>query len=383
MPPSSFAALGIDDVAVAVYRHVVAGAGAADEGGSAAAPTAGAVARAVHLDEGTALAALERLRSLGLVQRSAGGGGYGAVDPRVAVPAVVAARADALVEVRAAVPELGELFDEGRRPHDADELTRVVVGQAAVGDWYSQLEHRATTDFVAFDRPPYVVASNESTQRVALGRGVRWRAVYTVASISADGSWQGVHRLGAEGEEARITHDLPVKLAVADRRVALVSIGHDPGRPEALVTESEPLVAALYDLFEARWRSALPVPGAPGAGEPAVDWAEVAARLAASTSTPASASASTSGGWPVSTASSAGGATAGRDEEARLASRPPTPAERDLLALVAAGATDDVIAAQLGISSRTLRRRLHALFDELGASNRFHAGVEAARRGWV
>ena len=35
------------------------------------------------------------------------------------------------------------------------------------------------------------------------------------------------------------------------------------------------------------------------------------------------------------------------------------------------------------ISPRTLRRRLHDLFDELGASNRFHAGVEAARRGWV
>lgn len=369
MPLPSFAALGIDDVAVAVYRHVVAGAGVADSAGTAAGPTPEAVARAVHLDEATALAALERLRQLGLVQRSAGGDGYGAVDPRVAVPAVVAARADALVEVRAAVPELGALFDEGRRPRDADELTRVVVGHAAVGDWYSRLEHRATTDFVAFDRPPYVVASNESTQRVALGRGVRWRAVYTVASISADGSWQGVHRLGADGEEARITHDLPVKLAVADRRVALVSIGHDPDRPEALVTESEPLVAALHDLFEARWRSALPVPGTPGAGRAAVDWVSVAARLAASSTS--------------TVTSPSGVATPSRDQEARLAMRPPTPAERDLLALVAAGATDEVIAGQLGISSRTLRRRLHALFDELGASNRFHAGVEAARRGWV
>nr|WP_254281022.1 helix-turn-helix transcriptional regulator [Frigoribacterium sp. VKM Ac-2836] len=158
-------------------------------------------------------------------------------------------------------------------------------------------------------------------------------------------------------------------MAVADRRVALVSIGHDPERPEALVTESEPLVAALYDLFEARWRGASPVPGTPGAGRAAVDWASVAARLAA---------ASPSGSAPVP-----GGAVPSREQEARLATRPPTPAERDLLALVAAGATDDVIAGQLGISSRTLRRRLHALFDELGASNRFHAGVEAARRGWV
>lgn len=54
-----------------------------------------------------------------------------------------------------------------------------------------------------------------------------------------------------------------------------------------------------------------------------------------------------------------------------------------LLEQLAAGAHDEQIARKLGISLRTVRRRVSALMDELGADSRFQAGVEAARRGWV
>jgi DNA-binding CsgD family transcriptional regulator/predicted transcriptional regulator len=388
----SLAALGIDPVTAAVYEFVLACGDTVD---------VAAIASARGLDDAVVVTALEQLRNIGLVHRTADGHGrhapgYGAVDPRVAVSALVAAHDEQLADARTAVAGLGALFDDGRRVADPSGTTTVLTGHAAVGDWYSRLQHRARGEFLAFDRPPYVVATNESVERGALNRGVHWRAIYTVASFTVDGSLQGVHRLGADGEEARVTHDLPVKLAIADRQVALVSVGplDDPtAAPEALLTESPALIAALCDLFESRWRTAVPVPALPattasgGAGtDAAVDWAEVAARLAAVTRAP--------GGLDPEGPGPGAGTRAG--------ARPPRPAvgpgspadpvtglraptvdERDLLAFVAAGATDDVIARQLGISPRTLRRRLHDLFDELGASNRFHAGVEAARRGWV
>lgn len=50
---------------------------------------------------------------------------------------------------------------------------------------------------------------------------------------------------------------------------------------------------------------------------------------------------------------------------------------------LARGARDEQIARTLGISLRTVRRRVAALMTELGADSRFAAGVEAARRGWV
>jgi DNA-binding CsgD family transcriptional regulator len=60
-----------------------------------------------------------------------------------------------------------------------------------------------------------------------------------------------------------------------------------------------------------------------------------------------------------------------------------TDLRRFLLQQLAAGEHDEQIARRLGISLRTVRRRVADLMSELGADSRFQAGVEAARRGWI
>jgi DNA-binding CsgD family transcriptional regulator len=57
--------------------------------------------------------------------------------------------------------------------------------------------------------------------------------------------------------------------------------------------------------------------------------------------------------------------------------------EQELLRLLAHGATDEVAAAQLGISVRTVRRMVAQIMNRLGARSRFQAGVKAADRGWL
>jgi DNA-binding NarL/FixJ family response regulator len=54
-----------------------------------------------------------------------------------------------------------------------------------------------------------------------------------------------------------------------------------------------------------------------------------------------------------------------------------------LLAQLAQGAKDEQIARILGISLRTVRRRVASMMAELGVDSRFQAGVEAVRRGWL
>jgi DNA-binding CsgD family transcriptional regulator len=57
--------------------------------------------------------------------------------------------------------------------------------------------------------------------------------------------------------------------------------------------------------------------------------------------------------------------------------------EREMLRLLSLGATDEVAAAQLGISVRTVRRMVAQIMHRLGARSRFQAGVKAADRGWL
>jgi DNA-binding NarL/FixJ family response regulator len=61
----------------------------------------------------------------------------------------------------------------------------------------------------------------------------------------------------------------------------------------------------------------------------------------------------------------------------------PDDLRRFLLEALGSGAQDEQIARRLGLSLRTVRRRVAELMEELGAQSRFQAGVEAARRGWL
>lgn len=61
----------------------------------------------------------------------------------------------------------------------------------------------------------------------------------------------------------------------------------------------------------------------------------------------------------------------------------PTVATQRLLRLMRTGAIDETIARELGVSLRTVHRRITRLQNLLGARSRFQLGVIACERGWV
>lgn len=60
-----------------------------------------------------------------------------------------------------------------------------------------------------------------------------------------------------------------------------------------------------------------------------------------------------------------------------------TSADHRILALLAAGATDDAIDRATGRSMRTVQRRIRELMLLAGAQTRFQLGMSASQRGWV
>lgn len=56
--------------------------------------------------------------------------------------------------------------------------------------------------------------------------------------------------------------------------------------------------------------------------------------------------------------------------------------DRRLPAMMAGGIKDRAIARALGVTERTVGRRIQELMTQLEATTRFQAGPQAARRGW-
>lgn len=279
---------------------------------------------------------LEPLRELGLVRL---------VDDRVMVPLLAeavaelvqrearraATSAERLESLAFAVPHL---VADSTRP-DEHELAEVrpLDGELSTGgnplELLGQMIRSSRGDMLWLRPDAWAMPREAAVAAVlaeAMATGRRSRAIYPVRALAE--APEAVQARARLGEQIRVLSELPTRMFILGDAHAVL--------PEPLGTTDEPrihvrqraLVTALTLWFESLWSRAAPVP-----------------RLDAG--------------------------------EARPDLR------KFLLEQLVAGYTDEVIARRLGISLRTVRRRIASLMEDLGVDTRFQAGVEATRRGWV
>lgn len=311
-----------------------------------------AVARADQLAEVAGLTAehaddlLRRLEAKGLAVRHGEDPVFRPQPPDVALGTALLRRQESLEGDRRLVAGLSEEFRAVARRRDADHVVEVVLGAGALRERLRDLQQSAREEILWFCRanPLAMQGADNTEERDALARGVRYRAIYERALLEGPGELDSVLEGIGWGEEARVAHALPIRLAIVDRRTAICPLIRDQerglGEPSAAVIRGGELLTALLDLFEGHWERASPLPRA-GAAE--------------------------------------------SDEKSGTVGQPDGIGEADrlLLSLVVAGTPDKSIVTQLGISRRTVQRRLDRLMAIAGVDARTALAYQAARRGWV
>ncbi|HEY0534333.1 MAG TPA: TrmB family transcriptional regulator, partial [Actinoplanes sp.] len=111
-----------------------------------------------------------------------------------------------------------------------------------------------------FDALPPDVALGETP---ALTRGVRYRAIYERELLEKPGELESILDAIGLGEQSRTLPTLPVRLAIADRALAICPPVPDAvrglGEPTAAVIRPSELLDALIALFESYWERATPL----------------------------------------------------------------------------------------------------------------------------
>lgn len=262
---------------------------------------------------------------------------FAAVMPDVAVSELIATQESQLRRLREYAHQLAAARRANSGALHPAELVEVIEGAVNVRNAFVRLQRDAQSEMRVFDKPPYTAEQpdgNPEEYRL-LGEGrVRYRTLYERAALTQPERmaeiWSGIR----QGERARVTTSLPMKMALCDSRLALIPVSassNNAGHAAYLVHPSS-LLDALSELFEAMWEKAVPFNHRPGHGH----------------------------------------------EEQILTDR-----DVDLLGMLAAGTTDETIARTFGWSVRTVRRHMHRIMTITGAATRFQAGMEASRRGWV
>ncbi|MEO3923826.1 helix-turn-helix domain-containing protein [Micromonosporaceae bacterium B7E4] len=314
-------AVGINPMDEVVYRALLAG------------PRQTVAELAKELDR-TPLAvrrSVTALTGLGLVGRVAGRPvRLVAARPDVALDLLVAQRRQELNQVQLHARQLlTEMApDEGHYP---ERVVEVLVGRQAVGNRFTQLLQATTTELTILDRPPYAADLRETDSNLdrLFRNGITVRGIYAPESLESPNMLAAALRAAQAGELSRVHPTVPIKLAISDRRLAVLPLSDDTSVDSALVIHPSALLDSLVALFEQLWRQAVPL---------------------------------------VTTSQTRTGPV---DDD-----------DRRLVTLLAAGAKDDAIARQLGTSTRTVSRRVGELLSRLRARTRFQAGVLAEKHGW-
>ena len=255
---------------------------------------------------------------------------YDVRHPQEGFAELLAAQQDQLRSTSAMVDTYVQRYTSSRRSSMSLDVVEVLTDDEETHRRYEQMQESAAHDFRACDRPPYVGDPEDADGIARRLAGVRYRVISDTRSraFRHPSVWE---RWAAAGQETREMADVPLKLMISDDRMALIVLdSHDERIRSTLVVHPSSLLDGLIAVFESLWKAAVP-------RDPLV-----------------------------------------AAEQDRL-----SPDDQALLSLLASGVTDAVIARRLGVSQRTLQRRIHDLMTHIGAANRCQAGLWAARRGWL
>ncbi|MFC8098949.1 winged helix-turn-helix transcriptional regulator [Streptomyces sp. NPDC057363] len=319
--------LGLEDTHESAYRALVS-VGAADV------PD---LARRLALGEPATERALRRLEQNGLAaQSSARPGRWVAAPPGVALGALLTQQRHELEKAELAAALLAEEYRAAAAEPAVHDLVEVVTGAAAVAQRFLQLQLGASEEVCALvtDNPVAVTGMENDAEEQAIGRGVRYRVVVERSVLDQpNGITELTAALGRD-EQVRVVDQVPTKLVVADRALALVPLTARSSEPAALVVHASGLLELLSGLFESVWRGALPLRlGASGVSEHDPDG--------------------------------------------------PDGTDLEILSLLLAGLTDASVAKQLDLGLRTVQRRVKRLMELTGVTTRLQLGWHAYERDWV
>lgn len=323
-----FSVLGLGEAEERTYRHLVG------------LPSAGVgeLASALGLDLPVARTALGSLETQGLVVRSAATPDrFTASPPELALGSMIVERQQEIRRAELELHSLNDLFRQAAAGRVGTDIIDIVRGPQAVAQHFAQLQRGARRTIAAMVKSEVAVVDAEQNldEEVAIQRGVEYRVIVESQAFNRPGFAEQAALTAASGEEIRVAENLPLRMLIADGELALLPLhaeGSEGAEVGALLLRPSGLLDAMGALFTLCWQRAQPTYLPAGAAGPAGELDEV---------------------------------------------------DQHLLVLLRAGITDQAMAAQLGISLRTVQRRLQQLMSRAQARTRFQLGISAITRGWL
>lgn len=247
----------------------------------------------------------------------------------------ISERREQLAQIHRQMRSIAPIYVKYRQLHQTAPTVRLVEDPAEVRRELAAATRSCTSEAFTIQpgggRSPEALNEAVARDTAMLERGVTMRILYQHTARANLATRTYTRKVTDLGAEVRTAEEIYERLIIFDRSTAFVPQERVGGRPPgAAIVTDETTVGHLWRMHDKMWLSASPY-------DP-------------------------------------------RDVEYTSTSEE---IKTSILRLMATGLKDDVIARKLGMATRTCRRYMAGIMDELGATSRFQAGVRAAAQGLV
>jgi DNA-binding CsgD family transcriptional regulator len=294
--------------------------------------------RLVGLPAAGVRAAIGALVSARLVRESTAPAGVTAIDPTLVIETHIARaerelaeRAEEFAALRSFIPDFANEYARGRNIDGSQPGVEVIEALQDIRRQLDLASETATTDARTLAHTSTVDGFRESLASGLgmIARGVRCRSIVGPHELNNPELYSELQAWHEHGEHFRVLPEVPTRLMIVDRSVALLMVDPADYRSGAVFVRVQSLVDMLILLFDHLWSIAVPIFESSG------------------------------------------------DPEA------PTGRQARTLELLAIGNTDELIARTLGVGPRTIGRDISDLKTILGVSSRAEIAAAAVRKRWV
>jgi len=298
--------------------------------------TAKEIAKILKIPDAEVEASLQQLERLGVVSESTSiTGAFRAVSAQMAftrtVESLISNLGQQIRDVNEIARVITETRDAGITSSEQSPSIQIIVGSDNVTACLEAITNAAvrSVDSLVPELPePRSLKLAFSGDSDLAKRSLRLRAIYPEAARFEPSIRNYIRSIGGSATEIRTNSVAPVRLVIADSKVALIRFGKPNSFQRGIVIRQPDIVVALDELYEALW---------------------VQSTVLDVTNT-----------------------------SNDLSNR-----QIAILNSLMLRASDEAIARDLGLSVRTVRRDISEMYQLANTQTRFGLGVQAHLRGWL
>lgn len=164
------------------------------------------------------------------------------------------------------IKELGPLYDNSKLNTNPLDYIEILKDPYQIHKKYIKLLNETKEGILAFTKPPFSGPTKKLEEQVdqqkkIMNRPIQIRCIYEIPKDKDQKKWcfEMIERSISDGEKARVLKELPMKMAVFDSRIVLLSFEDPVSKQTSLTTliiEHHSLAKGFGILFDTLWAQA-------------------------------------------------------------------------------------------------------------------------------